>query len=83
MLRLKLKLPSSSISIHCLEIRRRVDNADIASLYEIISHKEVLLIRADLDVMRSDDTLVRIRAIQSLDVVEVTDVEGSDVVAEC
>jgi hypothetical protein len=66
-----------------LEICGSVDNADIASLHEVIRDEKVLLIRADVDVVRSGNTLVCIWIIQSLDVVEVGDVEGGDVVAQC
>jgi hypothetical protein len=65
-----------------LEIGWGVDNANLASLDEVIGDEEVLLVGRDLDVVRTGDTLVFIRVIETLDVVEVRDVERSDVVAE-
>lgn len=54
----------------------------ISSLNKIASNEEVLLIRRDLDVVRSNDGLLLIGIIKTLDVVEVRDVESCDVVAE-
>lgn len=65
-----------------LEVGGRVNNADIARLDKIIRNEQVLLIRADLDIMRSDNALVCLRVVQPLDMVQVADVERRDVVAE-
>lgn len=54
----------------------------ISCLNKVAGNEEVLLIRRDLDIVRSDDGLLLIRIIKTLDVVEVRDVESGDVVAE-
>lgn len=65
-----------------LEICRRIHDTDITSLDKVIRNKQVLLIRADLDIMRSNNSLVRIRVVETLDVVQIADVERGDVVAQ-
>ena len=65
-----------------LEVRRGVHDADLARLHEVIRDQQVLLVGRDLEVVRSDDALVLVRVVETLDVVEVGDVEGGDVVAE-
>jgi hypothetical protein len=65
-----------------LEIRRRVDNSNISRLHKVIRNKQVLPIGADLHVVRSHDALVLVRVVEPLDVVEVRDVQSSDVVSE-
>jgi hypothetical protein len=65
-----------------LEVRRSVHDADIARLHKVIRNKQVLLVRADLDVMRSDDALVLFRVVQTLHVVQITDVQRRNVVSE-
>lgn len=65
-----------------LEVGRRVDDTNAARLHKVVGNKQILLIRADLDVVGSDNALVLIRVIETLDVVQVADVERSDVVAE-
>lgn len=65
-----------------LEVGRRVNDTNAARLHEVVGDKQVLLIRADLDVVGSDDALVLIRVIETLDVVQVTDVERSNVVSD-
>ena len=66
-----------------LEVGGGVDDADVAALDEVVGHEQVLAVRADLDVVRADDALVRVRVVQALDVVEVGDVERGDVVGGC
>lgn len=66
-----------------LEVRRSVNNADIPSLDEVVGDKQVLLIRADLDVVRTDNALLAIGVIEALNVVEIRDIESGDVVADC
>jgi hypothetical protein len=65
-----------------LEVRRRVHDANIASLHEVVRDEQVLLIRRDLEVVRADDTLVLIGIVETLDVLEVGDIESGDVVAQ-
>jgi hypothetical protein len=55
----------------------------IAALDKVASDEQVLLVGRDLDVVRSDDGLVLLGVIKTLDVVEVRDVEGRDMVALC
>jgi len=43
----------------------------------------MLLIRRNFDIMRSNCGLVLIRIIESLDVIEITDVKGCNVVSGC
>lgn len=59
---------------------RRVTH--ITTLHEVSGDKQVLLIRADLDVVRSNDWLRLVGVIQSLDVVQVGDVECCNMVAQ-
>jgi hypothetical protein len=65
-----------------LEVRWRVHDSDLSRLHEVIRDQQVLLVRADLDIMRSHDALVLIRVIEALDIVQVGNVERCDVVAE-
>jgi hypothetical protein len=54
----------------------------ISSLNKVSSDEEVLLIRRDLDVVRSNDGLLLIGIIKTLDVIKVRDVKSGDVVTE-
>lgn len=54
----------------------------IASLHKVAADEEVLLIRRNLDVVRSNDGLLLIRVVETLDVVEVRNIKRSDVVAQ-
>ncbi len=51
----------------------------ITSLDEITRHQQILLVRADLDVMRANDRLRLVGVVEALDVVEIRDVKGSNV----
>lgn len=53
-----------------------------STLNKVASNKKVLLIRRDLDIVRSNDGLILIGIIKTLDVIEVRDIESGDVVAE-
>lgn len=66
-----------------LEISRSINNRDISGLNKVISNKQVLLIRRNLDVVRTNNSLVRVGIIKTLDVVQIRDIEGCNVVAEC
>lgn len=68
------------VDVQRLEISRRVDDTNLASLNEVVGDHEVLLVRSNLDVVRSGGRLILIRVVQTLDVVQVADVEGGDVV---
>ena len=73
------------INIQRAVISRCVDEPNIAGLNKVICDNDVLLIWCDLDVVRSDSWLSNGRIIETLDVGEVADVEGGDVVvcSEC
>jgi hypothetical protein len=65
-----------------LVVRRSIQDRDITGLNEIASHKQILLVRRQLDVVWANDGLLLIRIIETLGIIEVRDVEGGDVVAE-
>ena len=52
-------------------------------MQEVVSDDDVFLVRSDFDVMRSDCWLDGAWVIESLNVVEVRDIEGSNVVICC
>ena len=54
----------------------------IAGLNEVPSHKQILLIRRDLNIVRPDDGLLLLRVVEALHVAQVRNVKGRDVVAE-
>jgi hypothetical protein len=68
------------IDVKSLEVSRGVDDTNIASLDEVIGDNQVLLVGSDLDVVGPDGGLVLIRVIETLDVAQVTDIQGSNVV---
>jgi hypothetical protein len=51
-------------------------------LHEVSGHEQVLLVRADLDIVRPNNWLVLIRVIKADWVVQVADINGGDVVAK-
>jgi hypothetical protein len=73
------------INIECAVISGCVDESDIAGLNKVICDDDVFLVRGDFDVVRSDCGLGHRGVIETLDVIEVTDVKGCDVVrcGEC
>lgn len=54
----------------------------IAALDKVSGNQQVLLVGADLDVVRPNDGLRLVRVVEPLDFVQVRDVERCDVVAE-
>lgn len=68
------------VDVQRLEVGRRVDDADLARLHKVVGDEEVLLVGGDLDVVRANGRLVLVGVVQALDVVQVADVEGGDVV---
>jgi len=68
------------IDIQGAEIRRGVDEPDVAGLHEVIGDDDVFLVRRDLDVVRADGGLRHGRIVETLDGGEIADVEGGDVV---
>jgi hypothetical protein len=65
------------------ETRRLALGIYIASLNKVTSNKQVLLVRGNLDVVRSNDWLILVGVIKTNGVVKVRDVHSGDVVAEC
>ncbi|EEY14371.1 predicted protein [Verticillium alfalfae VaMs.102] len=59
-----------------------VDDGDVAGLDKVASDEQVLLIGADLDIVRADDGLGLLGVIKALDVGEVRNIKSSDVVAK-
>jgi hypothetical protein len=68
------------VDVERLEISGGVDEADVAGLHEVVGDDDVLLVGSHLDVVGTDAGLVLIGVVETLDVVEVADVEGCDVV---
>jgi hypothetical protein len=68
------------VDVQRLEISRSIDDTNLASLNKVVGDHDMLLVRSNLDVVRSDGRLVLIGVVQTLDVAEVADVEGGDVV---
>jgi len=69
-----------NVNVQRLEVSRSVDDANVAGLHEVIGDHYVLLVRSDLDVVRTNGRLVLIGVVKTFDVVQVGDIEGSDVV---
>lgn len=63
-----------------LEVGWDIDNTDLTSLHEVIGDDNVLLVRSDLNVVRALDRVVLIGVIETLDVVEVANVQSGNVV---
>ena len=68
------------IDVERLIVSRGVDDTNFASLNEVVGDDQVLLVGCDLDIVRSDGRLILIGVIQTLDVVEVANVQRSNVV---
>lgn len=69
------------IDIQSPEIGRSVNETDFARLDKVVGDRNVFLIRGNLDIMGTNDTLVLVGVIQTLHVIEVADVKCSDMVA--
>lgn len=72
-----------NINIQRLEISRCIQDSDISSLDKVIGDDDVFLIWGNLDVVRTDGWLSFVGVVETLDVVKVRDVEGSDMVCSC
>lgn len=68
------------VNVQRLEVGRGVDQADVARLDEVVGDDDVLLVRSDLDVVRTDRRLHLVWIVEALGVVEVGDVESCNVV---
>lgn len=65
-----------------LVVSGRVEHRNVARLHKVARHQQVFLVRRDLNVVWADDGLLFIWVVESLDVVEVRNVEGRNVVAQ-
>lgn len=72
-----------NINIQSLEISRCINESNISCLHEIIGDNYVFLVGRYFDVVRSDCGLDFVRVVETLDVREIGDVEGGDVVCCC
>ena len=68
------------IDVQSFEVSRRVDKSDVAGLYKVIGNDDVFLIGCNLDIMRTYSGLYLIRIVETLDIIEIGDVEGRDVI---
>lgn len=68
------------VDVQRLKVSGRVDESDLTGLDEVVRDDEVFLVRGDFDIVGSDAGLVFVWVVEALDVVEVADVEGGDVV---
>jgi hypothetical protein len=71
------------INVQRLEVSRGIDDADLAGLNKVIGDYQMLLVRSDLDVVGTHGGLVLVGVIQALDIVQIGDVQGGDVVGGC
>ena len=71
------------VNIQRLEVSWSIDKAYASGLNEVICDNDMLLVGSDLDVMWPNRRLNLIRVVKTLDIVEVGDVEGSNVVGGC
>lgn len=70
-----------NIKVESFEICWNIDNTNIAGLDKVIGDEKMLLIRRHLYVVRADCWLVLIRIIEALNIVQVADIEGGNVVS--
>jgi hypothetical protein len=68
------------VNVQRLEVCRSIDDPDVTGLHEVIGDDDVLLIGSNLEVVGSDGGLIFIGVVKALDVVQIGDVEGSDMV---
>jgi hypothetical protein len=60
-----------------------VDESDVTGLHKVIGDNDVFLIRDDLDVVWSNGWLCDGGVVETLDVGEVADIKGGDVIVCC
>lgn len=68
------------VDVQGLEVGGGVDDADLAGLDEVVGDDKVLLVGGDLEVVGTDGGLDGVGVVETLDVVEIRDVKGGDVV---
>jgi hypothetical protein len=71
------------INIQSLEVSRCINQPNFTSLNKVIRNNDVFLIRRHFNVVGTDGGLDFIGVVETLDVVEVRNVEGGDVVCRC
>jgi len=74
---------SIDINIQRLKVSRGVDQTDITCLNKIIRNDDMFPIQGNFNVMRTNGRLNGIGIIETLDIVEVGDVEGSYAIIGC
>lgn len=68
------------VDVQGLEVGGGVDDANLAGLDEVVGDDKVLLVGGDLEVVGTDGGLDGVGVVETLDVVEIRDVKGGDVV---
>lgn len=68
------------IDVQGLEVSWSVDDTNFSSLHEIVGNNHMLLVGSNLDIVRADSGLILIRVIKTLDIVQITNIQSSDVV---
>jgi len=68
------------IDVQGLEVSWSVDDTNFSGLHEIVGNNNMLLVGSNLDIVRADSWLILIRVIKTFDIVQVTDIQSSNVV---
>lgn len=68
------------VQIKSLVISRNIDDPYIPCLDKVINDQEMLLVWRDFDVMGADGRLFLIRVIESLDIVQVANIQRRNVI---
>lgn len=71
------------INIERFEVCWCVDDPNVARLNEIVCDHNMFLVWGDFDVMGANGRLIFIRIVETFGVVQVGNVEGSDVIGCC
>lgn len=71
------------INIEGFEVCWCVDDSNVTRLNEIVCHHNMFLVWGDFDVMGSNGRLILIGVVETFGVVQVGNVEGSDVIGCC
>lgn len=68
------------VDVEGLERAGGIDQSNLTSLDEVVCHNEMLLVWCHFDVVWTEGWLIFIRVIKTLDVVEIGQVQGRDMV---
>lgn len=71
------------INIERFEVCWCVDDPNVARLDEIVCHHDMFLVWRDFDVMGANRRLNFIRIVETFGIIQVGNVEGSDVIGCC